>query len=357
MKAKFDGHFVKRRNVIYERARFNQRVQEPGESVDAFITALYGLAEHCGYAGLHDEMIRDRILVGLRDAKLSENLQLDSDLTLEKAVTKVRQAETVKQQQPLVRGSGGSQVSNRQHETHLGVVTYKRRWSPPRSRQKSDKPLDKGRQGAKPSHCGWCGKSPPHRKQQCPAKDIVCHKCHKRGHFQSVCRSVNQLHTESGDSDSSSVQGDAYLGVITRGDRNNPWYITVSINDKPVDFEIDTEAEVIVISSEAHHEIGGPTLGAASKTLRGPSNSELPVKGQFTAMLKYKDLYVVESLHKHLLGRPAIEALNVVTRVLTIEGSGNPVEQYPQLFVGLGKLEGYDWRKEHSHMLCRYLAE
>ena len=88
----FDGHFVKRRNVIYERARFNQRVQEPGESVDAFITALYGLAEHCGYAGLHDEMIRDRIVVGLRDAKLSENLQLDPDLTLEKAVTNVRQS-------------------------------------------------------------------------------------------------------------------------------------------------------------------------------------------------------------------------------------------------------------------------
>ena len=150
------------------------------------------------------------------------------------------------------------------------------------------------------------------------------------------------------------VRRDAYLGVITRGDRNNPWSIMVSINDKPVDFEIDTGAEVTVISSKAHHEIGGPTLCAASKTLRGPSNSELPVKGQFTAMLKYKnkvieqDLYVVESLHKHLLGHPAIEALNIVTRVLTIEGSG-PVEQYPQLFVGLGKLEGeYSIRLEEG---------
>ena len=70
VKAKFDRHFIKRRNVIYERARFNQRRQEPGESVDTFITALYSLAEHCGYSELHDEMIRDRIVVGLRDAKL-----------------------------------------------------------------------------------------------------------------------------------------------------------------------------------------------------------------------------------------------------------------------------------------------
>jgi hypothetical protein len=40
VKDKFDGHFVKRRNVIYERARFNQRRQEAGESVDCFVTAL-----------------------------------------------------------------------------------------------------------------------------------------------------------------------------------------------------------------------------------------------------------------------------------------------------------------------------
>ena len=45
VKSKFDSHFVKRRNVIYERAKFNQRKQEEGENVDVFITALYSLAE------------------------------------------------------------------------------------------------------------------------------------------------------------------------------------------------------------------------------------------------------------------------------------------------------------------------
>ena len=61
------------------------RGQEEGEPVDAFITALYSLAEHCGYRALHDEMIRDRIVVGIRNAQLAEKLQLDSDLTLETA--------------------------------------------------------------------------------------------------------------------------------------------------------------------------------------------------------------------------------------------------------------------------------
>ena len=76
VQAKFEEYFVKRRNVIYERAKFNRRRQEQGESVDVFITSLYSLAEHCGYGLLHDEMIRDRIVVGIIDSRLSEKLQI-----------------------------------------------------------------------------------------------------------------------------------------------------------------------------------------------------------------------------------------------------------------------------------------
>ena len=73
------------------------------------MTALYALAEHCSYGALHDEMIRDPLVVGLQSAKMSEKLQLDSELTLEKAVTQVRQAEAIKQQQTLLRGEPGVQ--------------------------------------------------------------------------------------------------------------------------------------------------------------------------------------------------------------------------------------------------------
>jgi len=85
------------------------RRQEEGEPIDTFITALYSLAEHCGYGDLHDEVIRDRIVVGIRNGTLSEKLQLDSGLTLETAVAQVHQAEAFKQQQPLLRGGGAKQ--------------------------------------------------------------------------------------------------------------------------------------------------------------------------------------------------------------------------------------------------------
>ena len=61
---------------MFEWAKFNRRAQEEGETVDEVVTALNKLAEHCNYGTLVEEMIRDRLVVGLRDAKLSEKLSI-----------------------------------------------------------------------------------------------------------------------------------------------------------------------------------------------------------------------------------------------------------------------------------------
>uniref|UniRef100_A0A3B3TH36 Uncharacterized protein n=1 Tax=Paramormyrops kingsleyae TaxID=1676925 RepID=A0A3B3TH36_9TELE len=40
VKRGFDTYFVPKKNVIYERAKFNKRVQENSESVDSFLTNM-----------------------------------------------------------------------------------------------------------------------------------------------------------------------------------------------------------------------------------------------------------------------------------------------------------------------------
>lgn len=50
-------------------------------------------------------MIRDRIVVGVQDRKLSEKMQLDAKLTLESATAMARQSETVKNQQDALHGA------------------------------------------------------------------------------------------------------------------------------------------------------------------------------------------------------------------------------------------------------------
>ena len=54
--AKFDEFFKVRKNVIFERARFNRRNQQEGESAEHYIMALYDLAENCEYGDMKSEI-------------------------------------------------------------------------------------------------------------------------------------------------------------------------------------------------------------------------------------------------------------------------------------------------------------
>lgn len=68
----------------------------------------------------------------------------------------------------------------------------------------------------------------------------------------------------------------------------------------------------------------------------------LPVKGQFVATLQHgnkqvtEDVFVVQRLSHALLGHPAIESLDLVSRVNTVQSKKNLL---CELFDGLGKLD------------------
>ena len=56
-----------------------------------FITSVHTLAENCQFGALRDELIRDRIVVGILDRKLSQRFQLDPNLDLAKAISCAQQ--------------------------------------------------------------------------------------------------------------------------------------------------------------------------------------------------------------------------------------------------------------------------
>ena len=74
--AKFDEHFVPKRNVIHERARFHQRNERQGETVESFVRSLHEIAEHCDFTTNRDQQKRDRIVIGILDKNVSQKLQL-----------------------------------------------------------------------------------------------------------------------------------------------------------------------------------------------------------------------------------------------------------------------------------------
>ena len=108
---KFDDFFKVRKNVIYERARFNQRSQREDETAEQYITSLYSLAGDCEFGDTKDTMIRDRLVVGIRDIALSERLQTEPDLNLDKAKRMIRQWEAVQEQQMILKSPPDDRAS------------------------------------------------------------------------------------------------------------------------------------------------------------------------------------------------------------------------------------------------------
>jgi len=178
--SKFDEFFKVRRNIIFERARFNQRNQLKGESAETYITALYGLIENCNFGALKDELLRDRLVVGIQDQKLSQQLQMDADLTLEKAKKLIRQKEAVKEQSQELDGE------TQKEEAALEELRQKHTKPPPPNRKGGASGLPKTN-----TLCTRCGRGRHQRGQRCPADRTVCHSCGRRGHYGAQCFSAN----------------------------------------------------------------------------------------------------------------------------------------------------------------------
>ena len=49
VKDRFDAYFVARKTKMYSRAQLNNRTQQPGESIDDFITDVHAIAQKCEY--------------------------------------------------------------------------------------------------------------------------------------------------------------------------------------------------------------------------------------------------------------------------------------------------------------------
>ena len=120
----WETHCIGKTNVIYERYKFNNRSQEQTESIDTYENALRALAETCDFGALKDQLIRDRIVCGVRDNAVRRKLLQESKLTLEKCVDICRAAEATSAQ--LKEMAPSQQQQN--HASEVDLVTKGDSW-------------------------------------------------------------------------------------------------------------------------------------------------------------------------------------------------------------------------------------
>ena len=332
---KFDSFFKVRKNVIFERARFNQRNQLDGESAEQYIIEVYKLAENCEYGDMTSEMIRDRIVVGIRDTKLSQRLQLDPDLTLAKTKQMVRQGEAVHEQQQTLQGV--------QPKGHLEEV---RSWNTKRGQKgkaTGGKNKPKGGKGTPTQVCMRCGKG-SHPWEKCPAREAICRKCKRKGHYDSQCLSKTVAEV----TEVSQYMEGNFLDTVT-SQQENIWQTTINLCGVATRFKVDTGAGVTAISEGTYRKLGNQPLRTPGRKLYGPSQQPLEVMGQFKGELEHKrkktsqPIFVIKGLQRNLLGLPAITAMEIAVRVEAIGDEGADTkdqvkEKFPGVFQGLGNL-------------------
>ncbi|UYV72089.1 hypothetical protein LAZ67_9001784, partial [Cordylochernes scorpioides] len=85
VKDKFNDYFSPKLNTTIERFKFNQMKQNEDESFNDFLTRIKLQIANCKYAVMSDELLKDRIVVGIINNEIRERLLSEADLDLEKA--------------------------------------------------------------------------------------------------------------------------------------------------------------------------------------------------------------------------------------------------------------------------------
>ena len=81
-----ENYFKPQCNVVYERDVLNSCEQNQGESVDSYVTCLQKFASSCKLGMLTDELICDKLVIGIIDRGTKGKPLWEKSLTLDKAI-------------------------------------------------------------------------------------------------------------------------------------------------------------------------------------------------------------------------------------------------------------------------------
>ncbi|KAF4521525.1 hypothetical protein B566_EDAN012214 [Ephemera danica] len=231
----FSAYFEPKKNTLFHRCIFNRREQLENETAEHFIREILSLSELCDFKDMKDEFTRDRLVVGIKDKQLSEELQEDHTVSLATVMEKIRSREQIKQQQAIM--ASEKRAFSSSNDFNVDVVG---RRAPAGGKGIGTKDVA----GQMKISCSFCGRV--HARRACPAYGKDCSYCGKKNHFASVCRgkprkkAVEEVVVEENevfDID------DLYIGAVS-DDGKTPWRTQIVVGKTSIDMKIDSGADV-----------------------------------------------------------------------------------------------------------------
>lgn len=246
--AAFENFCEPKKNVIYERFKFNQRSQEAGETFDNFLTAIQKLIRTCDYGDHEDAILRDRIVIGINDTKLQEKLLgREDEMDSVKVIALCRAAELARTQAKDMRGQKTGCIDSISKDKNKFQGKFNKF-----DKSKFDTRHNKNNQGQK-TKCFRCDRS--HEANNCPAKGKTCNRCGKSNHFAKVCtakesavkpkdKKVSHVTVSQEKSDDDDFDYDSlFIGSVNLFNESKSWIEVIKINGVSIKVKIDTGAE------------------------------------------------------------------------------------------------------------------
>ena len=357
-----------------QRFYFYNRVQGAQESIAAYIAELRRLAEHCEFGTQLDEMLCDRLVVGVRDDNLCRKLLTQTDTGLQQAQELAIAHETAVRDASVV--NTGRDVSTVSAEVHL----LGSRSSQQVVRRASTSQQQSPPQRATGQSCAGCGGA--HLRVNCRFRSAMCRKV---GHISTVCRSrpavrpaevAGQQQRAEPPSTTHMVSDSEYSvfassgnGVHSRRSQVDemgscpPVIVPINVDGKGSQMQVDMGADFSCITLSSFDDLwpqpkGAPQLHPFSKNLKAYTGQQVPIIGKINVKASLAGrsavlpLLVVYSSGPNLLGRNWIKALRYsVPQLQALAASESSdyadadlsqlKEEFSSLFApGLGKFIG-----------------
>lgn len=182
--SRLDDFFAPRLNVTFERHTLRNIRQNQGEKFEAFCVRIRNQIAKCDYCDIDKDLeIIQQIIEGCVSKELRSKL-LNKDRPLIKVMEIGRNLEEL-QYQKAVFGGQNEYSSETVHR-----IGRSKSFQPKSTTGRSLQPRKStGSQDIKSQYCYRCGsKNHFANDSNCPAVNVVCNSCNKKGHFMKVCR-------------------------------------------------------------------------------------------------------------------------------------------------------------------------